>query len=298
MNKEVKGVLLALAAALVSGFSIPLNKIFVVNLDTFVFTSIRLLVIGTVFFALTRFKKIRIRKKENVKYLVILAIVGGAMAFLLFFTGLKLTTAGRGAFLQKTLPLYVVVLAFMFLKEKVSRRQLSSLVLMFLGTVAIYFSDIVPSASWLNPSFGDLLVIFATVLWASENVIAKKVMNNGEDNLIVSSIRMLLGGAILFASIIILGNFNAILNLGAGQVMNIGISTMLLFGYTLFWYWSLKFIDVSKAACFLLVSPVISLLIGLFFLNEPVTYFQLIGSALILMGAYFASHVKNEYVMS
>jgi drug/metabolite transporter (DMT)-like permease len=294
MNKEAKGTIFAIIAAIISGFSIPLNKIFVVNLDTTVFTAVRALIIGIIFFIISFLRREFNNKKINWRYLTLIAIIGGSFAFLLFFTGLKLTTAGRGAFLQKTMPLYIVIFAFLFLKEKIPKKHLYSLLLMLAGTVIIYYSDIIPTQLWSNPSLGDLLIIGATILWALENIIARKAMIKGENNFIVSFARMFFGGIILFAFVLLFGNYNALLSLGVQQTINIIISTIILFGYVFFWYWSIKLLNVSKASAFLLLSPVISLLFGAIVLNEPASITQLIGSALILVGACFVSNVKSE----
>jgi len=295
MNKETSGTIFAITAAIISGFSIPLNKIFVVNLDPLVFTALRSLVIGIAFFVIAYFSRGHVKVKTDTKQLAMIAIIGGAVAFLLFFTGLKLTTSGRGAFLNKTLPLYAVLLAFIFLKEKVSKKHFYSLLIMFLGTVAIFFSEIIPTQLWLNPSLGDFLVVIATILWAFEAVIARKAMVKGENNFFVSFVRMFFGGVILFAFAILIGKYDIILSLSAQQLVNIGISTVILFGYVFFWYWSLKLINVSKASTLLLISPVISLLIGIIVLREPAPLIQIAGSALILIGAYIVSSIKSEF---
>jgi drug/metabolite transporter (DMT)-like permease len=295
MNKETSGTIFAITAAIISGFSIPLNKIFVVNLDPLVFTALRSLVIGIAFFVIAYFSRGHVKIKTDAKQLAMIAIIGGAVAFLLFFTGLKLTTAGRGAFLNKTLPLYAVLLAFIFLKEKISKKHFYSLLIMFLGTVAIFFSEIIPTQLWLNPSLGDFLVVIATILWAFEAVIARKAMVKGENNFFVSFVRMFFGGVILFAFAILIGKYDIILSLSTQQLVNIVISTVILFGYVFFWYWSLKLINVSKASTLLLISPVISLLIGMIVLREPAPLIQIAGSALILIGAYIVSNVKSEF---
>jgi drug/metabolite transporter (DMT)-like permease len=294
MKREVKGTIFAILAAIISGISIPLNKIFVVDIDPMVFTSIRLLLIGVVFLLISFLRHEHINKKINIKYLALIAIIGGAFAFLLFFTGLKLTTSGRAAFLQKTLPVYVVLFAFLFLKEKISRKHFYSILIMLIGTVVIYYSDIIPSQLWLNPFLGDLLVIGATVLWALENVIARKVMIKDESNIIVSFFRMFFGGIILFALALFLGKYDALISLNSQQIINVSVSTIILFGYVFFWYLSLKLINASKASSLLLIAPVISLLLGILILKEPFSSIQLIGSALILIGAYFVSNIKSE----
>jgi drug/metabolite transporter (DMT)-like permease len=295
-NKELFGTILALFAAVISGFAIPLNKVFVVDIDPAVFTAVRAVIIGLVFLLISFATHGMNRKllKHDWKYLALIAVIGGALAFLLFFTGLKFTTAGRAAFLQKTLPIYAALFAFFFLKERISRKQVYALVLMLAGLVVIFAAQINPAELWMDPQLGDMLVIGATVLWALENVFAKKVISKGSSNFIVSFARMFFGGLILFGAVILTGKMGALFALTIQQWNNIFVSTIVLFGYVLFWYWSLRHINVSKAAILLLVAPVISLVIGRVWLNEPLPAVQLFGSALILIGAYFVANLRSE----
>lgn len=297
MNNETKGTILAIITAIISGIAIPANKMFVVSLDPTVFTALRSIIIGIIFFVLASFQSnfdFKKFKKVSWKYLFAIAFIGGAIAFLLFFSGLKLTTAGRGAFLHKTLPLYTAVLAFVFLREKITKKQVLALVLMFIGTIAIYYSQIKPAELWMNPKLGDLLIILATIFWAIENVIGKKAMIKGETNFVVSFSRMFFGGLILFGILLLQGKYNLLFALKPEQMLNVVISTAILTAYVFFWYWSVKLINVSKATTFLLLAPVVSLMIGVFVFHEPAPLLQLLGSAIILVGGYFVSKVKSE----
>jgi drug/metabolite transporter (DMT)-like permease len=298
VKREALGTLLAFITALISGFAIFANKIFVTGLDPLVFTAVRAIIIGLIFFALSSFQfrlDFRQFKKVRWKYLLAIGLIGGSLAFLLFFTGLKLTTSGRAAFLHKTLPLYITLLAVYFLKEKVGKKQLVALILMMLGTFIIFSAKINPSEFWMNPSLGDALVVGATMLWAVENVIARKVLRKRESNLIVSFGRMFFGGLILFGVMLLAGKWELLFTLTSVQITNILISTAILFGYVLFYYWSIKHINVSKAATVLLLSPVITLMLGSTFLGEPVPPLQIIGSAAILIGAYLIVGVRSEF---
>ena len=299
MDNETKGTILAFATAIISGIAIPINKLFVINMDPTVFTATRALIIGLVFLFLA-WKKEKlsksILKEQKWLYLVLIGLIGGGLAFLFYFHGLQLTTSARGAFLHKTLPIYVTILAFIFLKEKVSQKQLVALGLMFLGIVAIFFDKINPANLWSDPSFGDLLIIFATILWAVENTIAKKVMINGESNFVVSAARMFIGSLFLFGVIVLLGKLDVLFSLSLGQIFGLLASTSILFSYVYCWYSAIKLINVSKATTILLLSPVISMLLGIIMFNEPTPILQLGGSVLILLGGYLVSKVKSEFV--
>lgn len=296
-HKEKLGTVLVFLTAIISGFSIFINKIFVVNLDSVVFTALRGIIIGIIFLILSFIFgswKSKESKKFRWGYLLVIGIIGGGIAFLLFFTGLKLTTSGRAGFFHKTLPLYVLVFAYFFLKEKITKKQLFALLIMFAGTMIMISSTIEPSEFWLNPKLGDLLVIGATILWAVENTISRKAMIKGEHNFVVSFGRMFIGGLLLGAIIFATGKFSLILELTGRQWLNIFVSTALLFLYVFSFYWGIKYINVSKATTILLLSPIITLILGRIFLGEPMPALQLIGSVIILIGAYFVAGVKSE----
>ena len=292
MKKELTGTFLAILTAFVSGIAIPVNKFFVVKIDPLLFTAIRGLFIGIGFFLLSIFQsnfKPKRFKKVSWRLLLTIGFVGGGIAFLLFFSGLRLTTAGRAAFLHKTLPLYITLFAFLFLKEKITRKQIFAMILMLLGTYIIVSNRI----TW-EITLGDLMVISATILWAVENTLAKHAMNNKESNFVVTFARMFFGSIFLFSIIIILGKIDLLFSLQTAQIRNIIISTGILFCYVLFWYSSIKYINVSKASVILLLAPVISLILGYYWLDEIVTNVQIVGSILILIGSYFIVKTRSE----
>jgi len=298
-NKEVKGTVLVFLTAIISGFSIFANKIFVATIDPLIFTALRALFIGVIFFFLSAIyassKGQKHFKKVSWGYLVSIGVIGGGFAFWLFFQGLKLTTSSRAGFIHKTLPLYAIILAFLFLNEKITRKQAISTLTMFAGLFILLLSSIQPSQFWSNPGLGDLLVLSATILWGIENTIAKKVLIQGENNFVVSFSRMFFGALILFAVIILTNKFNLLFELNFEQWLRIIVSTVILFGYILTYYWGLKYINLSKAATILIIAPVITLILGVTFLGEPAPAMQLLGSTIILIGAYFLSTVKSEY---
>lgn len=292
-KNEIRGTLLVLLTAIVSGFSIIANKFFVVKIDPLLLVAMRGLGIGIIFFLISLYfyrkggcKK---PKERSWKALLSIGIIGGGFAFWLFFTGLKMTLGGRAAFLHKTLPIYALILGFIFLKEKITKQQLTALGIMLLGLFVMEFTKLSAEIR-----MGDFLILGATVLWAIENTISKKAMLNKESNWVVTFSRMFFGSLVLFSIIFLTGKIQLIAALTSQQILYIAISGALLFTYVLTWYWGLKYINLSKAATILLISPVISLILAVVWLGEQVLVTQLIGSILILVGAYLVIRTKSE----
>jgi drug/metabolite transporter (DMT)-like permease len=290
---ELRGTLLVILTAIISGISIVVNKFFVVRIDPLLLTSLRGFSIGIIFLIIslyfTKINKLNKVKKSSWKYLILIGIIGGGLAFWLFFTGLKITTAGRAAFLQKTLPIYAIILAFIFLKEKITKKQLIAILIMIIGLFLIESTNIS-----YEFRIGNMLVLGATILWAVENTISKKVMNEKENNWVVTFSRMFFGSLLLFSIILISGKTSLILNLNSEQIIYIIISGSLLFLYVFTWYWGLKYINLSKASTILLIAPIISLVLGVVWLNEQIFVLQIIGSLLILIGAFIICRIKGE----
>jgi len=289
---EFFGTALVFLTAFISGLAIVINKFFVVKIDPLLFTAIRAFFIGLIFLGVSLFVSgfdVRRFKKVSWKPLLLIGIIGGGFAFWLFFAGLKMTMAGRAAFLHKTLPIYAGILAFVFLKEKITKKQLIAMGLMLLGLFLMQLDKI-----GTEIRIGDLLVLAATFLWAVENTISKKVMLEKESNWVVTFSRMFFGSLLLFSIIFLTGKAGMLLSLSLQQIIYIIISAAFLFLYVLTWYWGLRYINLSKASTILLLAPVISLILGAVWLNEQIFMLQLFGSALILAGAYIITRIKSE----
>ena len=116
-----------------------------------------------------------------------------------------------------------------------------------------------------------------------------------ESSFVVVFGRMFFGALVLWGIVLLSGNLGLLFTLEPYQITNLFISTLLLTGFVLTYYWSLKYINVSKASSILLLSPVITLILGFWFLKEPAPPLQLAGSIIILIGAYLILGVKSQF---
>ncbi len=86
----------------------------------------------------------------------VLAAVASIMTQFLFVTSTKLTTAANAIFLQYTAPIYVVLLAFWFLRERPSRTDWVSMFIIFLGLV-LFFGDKLS----IDGFYGNILAVLS-----------------------------------------------------------------------------------------------------------------------------------------
>ena len=177
------GLLLALAAACVSGLTVFLNGYAVKHVHTTptVYTTAKNLVAAVVlalgFLASgavsTRRSPVPSGRAPRSVWVGVgyVGLVGGGLAFALFFDGLSKTSATTAAFVQKSLVVWVIVLAVPLLRERVRAPQWSAVALLVAG-VAVLNGGV----GTLRGDKGPALVLAATLLWAVETVVAKRLL--------------------------------------------------------------------------------------------------------------------------
>ena len=126
------GIGLAAGTAVISGFAIWLNG-FAVKLvpDAALYTTLKngvaaLILVGLLA-ALIRPGELRAIGRQDRLRLVLIGIVGGSVPFVLFFSGLAMASAPSAAFIQKTLFIWVALLAVPFLGERLGWVQIAAL---------------------------------------------------------------------------------------------------------------------------------------------------------------------------
>ncbi len=172
-----------------------------------------------------------------------MGVIGGGLAFVLFFNGLARTTATPAAFLHDTLVIWVVLLAAPFLHERVAKWNIAAIALLVGGEVAL--SKGIGHLAWGS---GTALVLAATLLWAVEVVVAKKLLAEIAPAT-VSLVRMGVGSAALLAYLAVDGSLGSLFALTRGQLGWVVFTGLLLAGYVGTWMTALsraRAIDVTS----------------------------------------------------
>lgn len=255
MTNKNKGLYLVLGTALISGVSVFLNKFAVTAIsNSDVFTASKNIAVGLILTGIILtpflFNKLKTVTRQEWLKLGLVGLIGGSVPFLLFFKGLSLTSATSAAFIHKTLFIWVSILAIWFLKEKIGKLQYLAIGLIFLGNFTLL------GFNFISYGYGELLVLMATLMWAIEFVIAKKVLKN-VDSEIVAWARMFFGSIILLVYLAITSQIQDLISLNMNQLSWVIISSVLLLGYVLTWYKALKYLPaVTVTSILVLASPI------------------------------------------
>jgi drug/metabolite transporter (DMT)-like permease len=263
-----KGIYFAFLTAFISGISNFVNKIAVDAIKPpLVFTAEKNALVGLLILGILtitwKWKKFRNLTGKQILYLVLIGIIGGSLPFYLFFTGLSQIPAINGAIINKTLVIWVAILAVPFLKEKISPLQIAAVLLLF------YSNLIIGGFTKFKFSQGELFVLLATLLWAVEHVLAKKILPAVDPD-IVTGARMGFGSLILLVAAAISAPTALVRSLDTSSTQTFWMMTtvVLLLGYVTAWYRALKFAPVTVVASILVSATLITNVLSAIFVTH------------------------------
>lgn len=287
MNLEnKKGTMLVLATAVISGFSIFINKFGVKGVDPYFYTYIKNFAAGAILVSMLllakNWKSFGALKKKDKINLLLIGLIGGSIPFLFFFKGLTMTSAFKASFIHKTLFIYVGILATVFLKEKITKSMLFGLASMVLGSVL--FLKVKPAS--LN--IGDLYIFIAALLWAVEIVIAKKVLSNVSGTM-VGAVRLFLGSFFVLLFLLLTGRAELFTTINFDMVKWGIISGVILAAYNFTFYNGLKYLGATEAASILTLGAPITGVLTVIFLNGKMGSSELFGIGFIVLGVVLMS---------
>jgi drug/metabolite transporter (DMT)-like permease len=289
---EKKGLWLILGTALISGVSIFLNKFGVSGFDPAVFTASKNIVVAVFLIStLLAFKEWRTLKTLSKKawgQLALIGLIGGSVPFLLFFTGLQMTSAAQASFVHKTLFVWVALLAAYFLKEKINRNMVLGGVLLLAGNFFLL------KLTGFSFGMGDFLIILATLLWAGEVTLSRHVLKTLDalPGRVVAFGRMGFGSLFLILYLAATGKIMLYASFTGAQYLWILFTGALLYGYVFTFYEGLKRVPASVATAILLLGTVITTLLNLVW-NGTIAWQQVLGSVLIFGGALLVTGVRT-----
>jgi drug/metabolite transporter (DMT)-like permease len=223
--------------------------------------------------------------------LAYVGIIGGGLAFVLFFNGLARTTATPAAFLHDTLVIWVVLLAGPFLHERAARWNIAAIALLVGGEVAL--SKGIGHLAWAS---GTSLVLAATLLWALEVVVAKRLLS-GIAPATVSLVRMGVGSAALLAYLAVEGSLGSLFALNRSQLGWVLFTGLLLAGYVGTWMTALSRARAIDVTSILVASSLITAALQALAGAQPLAP-EWLGLVLITVGTALVAWRMPRHVMA
>lgn len=221
----------------------------------------------------------------------LLAAIGSVVGFSAMFNSPFHTGAGLASVLGNTGPLLVIVLAAIFLGERITPGKLTALVLAIGGVALIAMPSADSNASWHPTALA--LPLLAASSRAAESLIVKG-MQLGRHAVAVATWQFLLASVALAALSVRMEPQSTI-----HWTMEFALLLALLAGgstaaATALWYWLIQREEVSRLSLVLFLVPVAGLGLGMALFAERVTPIQTGGIVLVFGGVAAAALLRSR----
>lgn len=252
------GIGLAAGTAVISGISIFVNGLVVKSFpDPVALTGARNAMVGLVLLGILvatgGLAEIRALDRRRTGGLLALAVVGGSIPFILFFSGLAEATGPGAAFIHKTLFIWVAALGMVFLGETLGLAQIVALAALFAGVI------LVGPAGTPDAGRAEAMILAATLLWAVEVIVARRLLGSGGVSVrLAATSRMALGALLIIGFLVVTGRVAAITAFTANQWAIVGATGLLLLGYVSTWYAALQRAPASLVTTVLVGGAIIT----------------------------------------
>ena len=237
----------AILAAAFFGSVSTVSKPVLATVNPVLLSSLVYIISGLTFTPIAQ-KTERTKVSKKYYYLVLItATIGAVAAPIMFFTGLKLTTAADTALLSNGETVFSILFALLFFKEKLKRVGYGAVALILIG-VFIVTTNFHFDSSLMQFSSGNILVIAATALWGLDNNISKIITRHMHISRLVQ-LKSLIGGGISLLGVLLMG---IPFNIQQTQIIPIVLVGVFGFAISLYLYLhSIKRIGVVKASSLL-----------------------------------------------
>jgi len=278
--------ILLLFTVIVWGWTFVATKICLAYMSPLELLGMRLIIAEPILLLLILTKKIRLQFNGKAKWLL---LASGIMLvhFLIQITGIKYTSATNTGWIISMTPLITAVLAFLILKEQISRNALLGIVLATAGILFLVSKGKFGDMRWLS-SIGDWLVLASAHTWALYTITTRDISRSA--NPIVVAFAVLLPVLIVvFGIMIFTSNWAKFLSLPIDAVISLlfmGICATAL----AYWFWQLGIskVGATEAGIFLYIEPIATTALAVPYLHESFGVFTALGGLLVLLGVWVA----------
>lgn len=284
---------IALALAVIFwGFSFVATKVALKSFTPFCLIFFRFITAAVFFVWLlsrTGFPKLN---KRNFKNLTLLALFQPGLYFTFETLGLQYTSATKTSLIIATIPIVVLLLSIVFLKEKVRWLNAVGIIISMAGVGLLVFggSDGAPVGGAL---LGDLLITGAVISAAIYMVITRHI-GQTITPVQITGIQIIFGAIIFFPAFLYdLPEFSWAGVTREGIIALIALTIFATIGAFLCYNYALTHIPTAHAAVFLNGIPVVTAFGAWILLGETLSNLQFLGGVIVIMAVYLANYSSD-----
>ncbi len=292
-KEENEGVVFALVSVFASALLPVMGRFTAGNYPPLFFAAVS---VSIGFFALYFYLALKGRAsgiplREPRTQFALVGIFSTGITSLLIFIGMQSTRAVDAALLLQVEIPYSIVVSYLMLKERITRKQAVFTAIIFSGALLVLFKGGMPLLG-----VGPLLVLLTPLFWPIGSSFAKRLLSKFDAEFVVCE-RMFYGALFLIAASLIFEGAAPWAFLSSSSFLSAaafqGIIVFVV-GH-IAWYLAIARINLSKATALIGLGPAATFIFSWLFLGETVSLWQVAGLALVMAGTYLLStQVKSE----
>lgn len=237
---------------------------------------------------------------SELKYFMLSGLIGIFVMQYAYTLGSKLTIAANAGIITLTIPVFVALLASFMLKEKLNIIRLASFVLAIGGVLMTSVSDISGANIFQGEYFlGNMIFLFACFCCAFYNTYCKLLVDKKFTELEILVYSSIIGSIASIPLIIWVEPFHFSEFIHSGAIAVTGILELSIFVYgvpALLFFYVLKRLDITQAILGTYLLPFFIALMGIFLLNERISFLMVIGGSIIFISTLMVTVYENKLV--
>lgn len=223
-------------------------------------------------------------------YFALLGFLGITFHQWLQSNGLQTSQASTTAWIVSTTPVFMALLGWLVLKEKLGWLKTTGILLAFAGVMLVVSGgDFSAITIGKFGAPGDYFIMVSAVNWAVFSALSRRGLKSHPASLMMFYV-MLLGW--IFTSVLFLNNRGMSEIPGITQRGWIGIAFLGVFCSGLAyiaWYDALQALSTAQTGVFLYIEPLVAVVVAAVVLHEQITIPSIAGGAVILAGVWLVN---------
>ncbi|MFN7208838.1 MAG: DMT family transporter, partial [Aggregatilineales bacterium] len=211
------------------------------------------------------------------------------------FIGTALSSAINGAVITSAAPAFIVIFAWLLLREPLTPLKLIAGAVATLGVLIILdFSQFSLGVSDPRRLLGDAALAVAAVSWAAYSVLVRRASQRFSTAVITTY--ALIGGLLFCAPIAALELRESALPAPTLEIVAgiFFLSVIVMGGANYLWNRAFALVEASVASLFFFAQPLVGALLANWLLAQPITPRLLLGAALIVGGVLLALRSEQQ----
>lgn len=235
-------------------------------------------------------KQFALPAKNDWKYFALLGFLGITFHQWLQSNGLQTSEAGTTAWIVASTPVFMALLGWLALHEKLNARKVSGIALAFMGVLLVAsHGDIASITVGKFGAPGDVLILFSAINWSIVSTLSRRGLNLYPAGLFTF---YMMAFGLIFSSILFVygGYYTEILAPTLDGWMGVGFLGIFCSGLAyIWWYDALQTLTTAETGVFLYIEPLVAMIVAFVILDESITLASVLGGSIILFGVWLVN---------